>query len=90
MPASGVRAGVPGTRRPLRPLVSQSAAQGALPVLFAATSSTAHGGSYYGPAGLFGLTGPPGPARVPPQAADREAAERLWKMSEGLAGVRFA
>jgi NAD(P)-dependent dehydrogenase (short-subunit alcohol dehydrogenase family) len=91
VPASGARAvAFRGLARLLRPLVSQSAAQGALPVLFAATSPTAQGGSYYGPTGLFGLTGPPGPARVPPQAADRAAAARLWEMSEGLAGVRFA
>jgi hypothetical protein len=34
-------------------VIGQSAAQGALPVLFAATSADAEGGAYYGPV-VFG------------------------------------
>ena len=48
------------------PGFSQSAADGALSTLFAATSPEARPGGYYGPTRRFGLVGPPGPARPPP------------------------
>ncbi len=70
------------------PLLGQSAAAGALPVLFAATSPDAQGGFYYGPSGMF-LNGPPAPARLPPRAKDAAVAARLWATSEQLAGVVF-
>jgi len=41
----------------VRPFFSHSAADGALPVLFAATSPDANNGGYYGPAGRFELIG---------------------------------
>jgi NAD(P)-dependent dehydrogenase (short-subunit alcohol dehydrogenase family) len=75
--------------RPLQPLVSQSAADGALPILFAATSPGAVGGGYYGPSGFRELKGRVSPARIMPQARDRAAAERLWQLSEQLTGVTF-
>lgn len=68
----------------------QPAAQGALPTLYAATASEAKPGAYYGPDRLRETRGYPAPARIPPQAADRAIAERLWEVSEGLAGVSFA
>lgn len=73
----------------LQPFVSQSAAEGAWPQLFAATSRDARGGAYYGPAGAFELRGPVGEARVAPRARDTAAAARLWEVSESLTGVRF-
>lgn len=69
------------------PLFSQSAADGARPVLFAATSPDARGGGYYGPGGLFELKGPPAPARLPAQARNAEVAASLWEASERLSGV---
>lgn len=63
---------------------SQSPAEGALPILFAATDPVVHGGDYYGPTGRFELTGPPGDAFVAPQARDTEVARRLWTASEEL------
>ncbi|QOZ12505.1 SDR family oxidoreductase [Bradyrhizobium sp. CCBAU 51765] len=75
--------------RLLRPLISQSAAEGALPTLFAATSPDAEPGSYYGPNGFYELKGPPGPASIMPQAKDLAAAAMLWDASAALTGVSF-
>ena len=72
------------------PLVTQPAAQGALPTLFAATSPKAKGGGYYGPSGLNGLKGWPAPSKIPPKAEDAASRARLWETSEQLAGIRFA
>jgi NAD(P)-dependent dehydrogenase (short-subunit alcohol dehydrogenase family) len=71
------------------PLLSQSAARGALPILFAATSPAATGGGYYGPNGVFEMKGEVSPARIMPQGRDMIVAERLWDQSEALTGVRF-
>ncbi len=70
-------------------LFAQSAADGALPLIHAAASPDAQAGGYYGPTGLGEIKGPPGPARVMPQAWDAEAGKRLWAVSETLAGVSF-
>ena len=73
----------------LGPLISQSAADGALPTLFAATSPEAVGGGYYGPSHMFEMKGPPKRARVAPAARAAAAAARLWDVSETLTGVGF-
>jgi len=73
----------------LQPVMSQDAAQGALPQLLAATSPDAVGGGYYGPSRLFELVGPPKVARVAKQAKDEAVAKRLWEVSETLTGVGF-
>lgn len=73
----------------VQPLVSQSAADGALPILFAATSRQATGGAYYGPDGFLEFKGPPRLAKVMPQAYDRDVARRLWDISQRLTGVTF-
>ena len=73
----------------LAPVASQSAADGALPTLFAATSPDVKGGGYYGPTRLFEMNGPPGPARIARQARDTAASERLWEVSERLTGIAF-
>lgn len=75
--------------RVLFSLVGQSAARGALPILYAATAAAARGGGYYGPDGIREARGDPKPARIFPPAADRAAAARLWAMSEAMTGVRF-
>lgn len=77
-----------GPRRLLR-LLFQSAEQGALPTLYAATSPAAQGGDYYGPNGLLELRGHPADAGIPSQAQDEGAASRLWAESERLTGVVF-
>jgi NAD(P)-dependent dehydrogenase (short-subunit alcohol dehydrogenase family) len=75
--------------RLLKPLMSQSAADGALPTLYAATALQAKGGAYYGPAGIYELKGPVAPAFVARQAKDKEAAAELWRISAALTGIDF-
>ncbi len=70
-------------------LFAQPAAAGALGTLFAATSADAQGGDYIGPTGLFGLRGKPVRARSSAASHDRDAARKLWELSERLAGVRY-
>ncbi|MBB4200310.1 short chain dehydrogenase [Rhodoblastus sphagnicola] len=67
-----------------------SAAHGALPILFAATSPDANGGRLYGPSQTYETKGPPATSRPPAQALDAAMAASLWEASERLAGVRFA
>lgn len=66
-----------------------SAAQGALPTLYAATAPDAQPGRYYGPTEDDEHRGALGFAKVPPAAVDAEAAARLWALSERLAGLGF-
>ncbi|MET0221720.1 MAG: SDR family oxidoreductase [Tardiphaga sp.] len=73
--------------RLLRPL-GHSAAAGALPTLFAATAPAAVGGGYYGPSGIFELSGPPAAARIV-RGQDAAAAARLWDVSAVLTGASF-
>jgi hypothetical protein len=71
------------------PWASQTAAAGALPQLFAATSPDAQPGGYYGPGRRFELIGPPAPARISQAAQDQAVAARLWETSEALTHVGF-
>ncbi len=73
----------------LMPLLSQSAAEGALPELYAATSPDAHGFEYYGPRDRFELRGPVAHAKIVKRARSAEDAARLWELSERLTGVVF-
>jgi hypothetical protein len=73
----------------LQPLISHSAAEGALPTLFAATSPEAKPAGYYGPNWFYELKGPPVPAKIMPQAKDLAVAARLWDVSAALTGVSF-
>jgi NAD(P)-dependent dehydrogenase (short-subunit alcohol dehydrogenase family) len=75
--------------RSLLPFLFQPAAQGALPLLFAATSSDAEAGGYYGPDRLGETRGHPAKAKVPAQALDEAAVEQLWSLSQDATGVRF-
>ncbi|MEN8160151.1 MAG: oxidoreductase [Myxococcota bacterium] len=69
---------------------SQSAPEGALPTLYAATAADVRGGEYFGPSGFMGCLGPPGRARSTARSRDAELARRLWDVSEQLTGVRYA
>jgi NAD(P)-dependent dehydrogenase (short-subunit alcohol dehydrogenase family) len=73
----------------LKPLLSQDAAHGALPTLFAAVAPQAVPGDYYGPDGLFELKGYPTTVPIPSRAQDPNDAERLWSEAESLTGVAF-
>ena len=70
-------------------LLAQSAAQGALPALYAATSPQAANGDYIGPGGWGGTRGMPAQARVPRQALDKARAARFWALSEQYAGFKY-
>jgi NAD(P)-dependent dehydrogenase (short-subunit alcohol dehydrogenase family) len=70
-------------------LIGQSAAEGALPQLMAATMPEVTGGQYFGPQGWMELKGPPGPGKIEPQALDADVAAKLWAASETLTGVSF-
>lgn len=67
-------------------ILFQSAADGALPTLFAATSASAEGGGYFGPDKFSEMRGAPMPAKAPMQALDTNVAKRLWEVSEQLTG----
>jgi len=71
----------------LEPIASQSAADGALPTLFAATSPDARPGGYYGPQKFGELKGPVGSAVVGKEAQDAAVGARLWTVSEELTGA---
>ena len=73
---------------PVVGLVLNSAAQGALPALQAATDHEAKGGDYYGPYGFRELSGSTsGRAIASDTAQDELLAARLWEHSVELTGV---
>jgi NAD(P)-dependent dehydrogenase (short-subunit alcohol dehydrogenase family) len=69
--------------------MSHSAADGAIPTIFAVTSPEAEPNGYYGPNGFYELKGPVAPAKVFPQAKDEVVARKLWEVSEQLTGVKW-
>jgi NAD(P)-dependent dehydrogenase (short-subunit alcohol dehydrogenase family) len=70
-------------------VLAQSAAMGALPLIYAATSPNGRGGEYYGPSALMGQRGWPMKARSTARSHDREAAARLWAVSEEQTRVTY-
>ena len=86
-------AGKPGLfargARLLESVLSHSAADGALPILMAATLPNVAPAGYYGPTGFQEMKGPPGVAVIKPQARDAEVARRLWEESERLTAVHY-
>lgn len=77
----------------VRPLfnrvLGQSAAQSALPSLYAATATGVSGSAFVGPTGFRELRGAPGLVALPPRALDEQVARALWEMSEQLTHVHF-
>jgi NAD(P)-dependent dehydrogenase (short-subunit alcohol dehydrogenase family) len=71
-------------------VLAQSASDGALPTLYAATSPDAARAGYYGPTGFMEFKGPVGEATVAPGARDQAMAAKLWAVSESLTGMRWA
>ena len=67
----------------------QSAANGALPTLRAATDQAVKGGEYFGPGGLFEIWGDPVKVNSSELSKNQAVAERLWRVSEELTGVKF-
>ncbi|MEU6346045.1 oxidoreductase [Streptomyces sp. NPDC046977] len=73
----------------VRPLLLQSPAMGALPVLRAATDPGVRGGDFYGPRGFQQSRGYPKAVRSSGPSYDTSLQRRLWAMSEELTGVSF-
>jgi NAD(P)-dependent dehydrogenase (short-subunit alcohol dehydrogenase family) len=69
-------------------LFAQSAAGGALPTLYVATTDLP-GNTYAGPSGFAAMRGAPAPCGRSAEAGDEAAARRLWQVSEDLTGVTF-
>ncbi|HXB30278.1 MAG TPA: oxidoreductase [Puia sp.] len=63
--------------------------QGALPSLYAATSTEATGGKLYGPDKDGGYRGYPAEAIITANALDEGLAKKLWSFSEQVTGVYF-
>jgi NAD(P)-dependent dehydrogenase (short-subunit alcohol dehydrogenase family) len=84
---------LPGLLHPayemFKPLITQSPAMGALPILRAATDPGVHGGQYYGPGGFRELKGHPKPVRSSRQSHDADLQRRLWAVSEEITGVSY-
>jgi len=68
---------------------AQSAEQGALPMLYAATAEDVIGGEYVGPGGLFDMRGAPEFQQSNEASRNEETAERLWAVSTDLTGVEY-
>ncbi|EMA16458.1 oxidoreductase [Haloarcula marismortui] len=68
---------------------AQSAEQGALPMLYAATAEDVIGGEYVGPGGLFDMRGSPEFQQSNDASQDEETAEQLWAVSTDLTGVEY-
>ena len=75
--------------RGLEPLITQSAAMGALPTLRAATDPNVTGGQYYGPGGFMEQQGYPIAVESNAASHDLDDARRLWEVSEELTGLTF-
>jgi NAD(P)-dependent dehydrogenase (short-subunit alcohol dehydrogenase family) len=70
-------------------LFAQSPADGALPLLYAATAPDVESGDYYGPGGLFDMRGAPEKQQSSKKSYDEDRAERLWDVSTDLTGVAY-
>ncbi|WP_336001619.1 oxidoreductase [Halorientalis halophila] len=68
---------------------AQDAADGALPMLYAATAPEISGGEYIGPSGFMNMRGPPAEDTPSRRSRDPERAARLWEVSEELTGVSY-
>ncbi|WP_030483952.1 SDR family oxidoreductase [Nocardioides aequoreus] len=60
-----------------------------LPALLAATSPDAEGGRLYGPRGFQHVGGGPAEQQLYPPLRDEREAQRVWEVSQELAGVSF-
>jgi NAD(P)-dependent dehydrogenase (short-subunit alcohol dehydrogenase family) len=70
-------------------VLAQDAAGGALPSLYAATATDVRGGEFFGPGGVMEIKGFPKRVGAISRAHDREAAQRLWALSQELTGVDY-
>jgi hypothetical protein len=70
-------------------LLGQTAAAGARPTLYAATSPDVRSGQFIGPAHLAELFGPPTVVHPNRRAQNLADAARLWEISEQLTDVHY-
>lgn len=70
-------------------ILAQSAAMGALPILYAATAPDVASGSYVGPGGPAQVRGYPKIVKSNARSRDTAAADELWNTSERLTGVTY-
>jgi NAD(P)-dependent dehydrogenase (short-subunit alcohol dehydrogenase family) len=75
--------------RALARRLAPSAAQGARPIVFAATSTDVRGGDFIGPGGPFSVWGSPARVRSSALTYNQDLARRLWEVSESLTGVHY-
>ena len=71
------------------PLFGQKSDMGALPTLYAATAPDVRPNDYYGPDGFQEMRGYPEKVSMSADAQNSALAERLWRVSEKLTGVRY-
>ncbi|WP_375404693.1 SDR family NAD(P)-dependent oxidoreductase, partial [uncultured Sphingomonas sp.] len=71
----------------INPLIGQTAAEGALSILYAATAVEAEPGGYYGPTGRGERKGPVGPAQSSMVSRNPTIAGQLWRVAEELTGL---
>ena len=69
--------------------LAQPDAQGALPLLYAATMPDVVGGSFYGPDGFMRQRGYPERQTSSSRSTSEDDAQRLWQWSEEKTGVTF-
>lgn len=72
-----------------QPWASHSAADGALPTVYAAAAAQARAAGYYGPRDRFEMRGPVTDAAISTRAQDPAIAARLWQVSAELTGVSW-
>ena len=70
-------------------LLAQSPVAGALPEVLAVAGTEAITGAYYGPTQFGDTRGAVGDSRISDAARDKEAAIRLWTLSEELVGISW-
>ena len=70
--------------------VMNSAAEGALPTLMAATDENVQSGDYYGPAGMGEFARSARKVNTVPQAKSESDAAKLWALSEEMTGVVYS
>jgi len=75
--------------RLIGPLIGHSAAAGALPIIYAATSPDAAGGRLYGPKGFKEMKGQPGECAFARAVHDAPLRARAWTLSEEMVGLRL-
>ena len=67
-----------------------TAAEGALPTLMAATDDGVQGGEYFGPAGMGEFSRSARKVNTALHARNESDARRLWDLSEEMTGVTYA